>query len=275
MSKISQQWLGHFLDTCQLRDWHPCPSGLSQFEPGKIHSKFSDIFGQTSQEGNKKRQSWHKNMFALLCPHFCYQMCTGAPNVRPPKKKLITLDEVRDTFCPDSCLTSYIFPFLSNILLCKYQLNWRSFKVGFWTNTASAPHTYCCLSQEECFRFFERPPTHRRPIWKLERPNWERWLQRGRTGSLLKMNVRSLSNSFSSFPSNFLRFFIQCWVPPEDERSVLVQLMLVQLIFVLLSDFKQNLSNFWHEPPPQPVCRRFSIQTILFQPFLSFSSSLQ
>jgi len=40
---------------------------LSQFEPGKIHSKFSDIFGQTSQE--------------------------GAPNVRPPKKKLITLDE--------------------------------------------------------------------------------------------------------------------------------------------------------------------------------------
>merc|ERR1712130_899142 len=40
---------------------------VSQFEPGKIHSKFSDIFGQTSQE--------------------------GTPNVRPPKKKLITLDE--------------------------------------------------------------------------------------------------------------------------------------------------------------------------------------
>merc|ERR1712223_176080 len=40
---------------------------LSQFEPGKINSKFSNIFGQTSQE--------------------------GAPNVRPPKKKLITLDE--------------------------------------------------------------------------------------------------------------------------------------------------------------------------------------
>merc|ERR1711971_1225121 len=44
---------------------------LSQFEPGKIHSKFSDIFGQASQE--------------------------GAPNVRPPKKKLITLDEVLRT----------------------------------------------------------------------------------------------------------------------------------------------------------------------------------
>merc|ERR1711971_1499098 len=44
---------------------------LSQFEPGIIHSKFSDIFGQASQE--------------------------GAPNVRPPKKKLITLDEVLRT----------------------------------------------------------------------------------------------------------------------------------------------------------------------------------
>merc|ERR1712083_1116431 len=40
---------------------------LSQFEPGKIHSRFSDIFEQTSEE--------------------------GAPSVRPPKKKLITLDE--------------------------------------------------------------------------------------------------------------------------------------------------------------------------------------
>merc|ERR1712223_269335 len=44
---------------------------LSQFEPGKINSKCSNIFGHTSQE------------------------C--APNVRPPKKKLITLDEVLRT----------------------------------------------------------------------------------------------------------------------------------------------------------------------------------
>ena len=108
-------------------------------------------------------------------------------------------------------LPCFMFDFLHISLsfqhsLCKYQLNWWSFKFCFWTiNTVSALHTYCCLSQEECSRFFERLPTHRRPIWRLEKLNWEHWLQRGRTGFHLKMNVRSLSNSCLS--SSFLSFW--------------------------------------------------------------------
>ena len=45
---------------------------------------------------------------------FWHHICTGAPNVRPPKKKLITLDEVTHlqlcVFCP--CLM-FDFPYIS------------------------------------------------------------------------------------------------------------------------------------------------------------------
>ena len=145
-------------------------------------------------------------------------MRTGAPNVRPPKKKLITLDEVtHNTVCDIqlgvscSCLASYIFLFCFQHLLCKYELSWWSSTIVFSAKHNALPlhYNYCCLSHEECFRFSEHLPTPRQPIWRLERPNWERWLPLGRTGFHLKMNVRSLSISFLSFPSVFNSDFKQ------------------------------------------------------------------
>ena len=155
MSKISQQWLGvknNLSDTCQRylsNGWDisltlvscatntSAPQGWASSSQGKSTASSRISLARRHRKVPRKGKA-DLRIFPLLWPHFCYQTCTGAPNVRPPKKKLITLDEVRDTqlgiFCPASCLTSYIFPFLSNnILLCKYQLNWRSFKFGFWT----------------------------------------------------------------------------------------------------------------------------------------------
>ena len=131
-------------------------------------------------------------------------MCiTGAPNVRPPKKKLITLDEVTHTHT-----AWHIFPwFMLDFLHIFFCLQHCPIQIECFC------HLYiCCLSHEECFRFCGRLPMPWQPIWRREKLNCERWRRRGRTGFRLKIKDRcggdfkpSLSNTLNlSFPSLFI-----------------------------------------------------------------------